>query len=70
MQSLQSLEMCTGSGCIESAWAYAFPEEEGDSVDISRDALAVAEQYIDEHALINNVMPVRSDLCRDLPNVH
>ncbi|HFZ1341464.1 TPA: HemK family protein methyltransferase [Escherichia coli] len=31
--------------------------------------LAVAEQNIEEHGLIHNVIPIRSDLFRDLPKV-
>ncbi|AEW44745.1 N5-glutamine S-adenosyl-L-methionine-dependent methyltransferase [Serratia symbiotica str. 'Cinara cedri'] len=63
------LDMCTGSGCIAIACGYAFPGAEVDAVDISSDVLAVTERNIQAHSMEHQVIPIYSNLFRELPAI-
>lgn len=62
------LDLCTGSGCIAIACAYAFPEAEVDAVDKSSEALAVAMINLKKHHLTDEIELYESDLFNALPD--
>ncbi|HZV64169.1 MAG TPA: 50S ribosomal protein L3 N(5)-glutamine methyltransferase [Telluria sp.] len=61
------LELCTGSGCLAIMMADAFSNAVVDAVDISADALAVAERNIRDYKLEGRVNPIASDLYQNVP---
>lgn len=61
------LDMCTGSGCLAILAAEAFPEATVDAVDLSSDALAVAERNVKDYALEERVRLIQSDAFSAIP---
>ena len=61
-QIISVLDMCTGSGCLAILAAHTFPNAEVDAVDLSEDALAVAEHNVDDYGLHDRVRLVQSNL--------
>ena len=62
------LELCTGSGCLPIMLADAFENAHVDTVDISKDALAVAAKNIATYALEDRISLIESDLYSQVPD--
>lgn len=61
------LDLCTGSACIAIACAYEFEEAEVDALDISEDALDVAQINIENLGVMDRVFPIESDIFSSIP---
>lgn len=56
------MDLCTGSGCLGILAAKQFPAAEVELLDLSFDALEVAEENIQQHQLADRVIALQSDL--------
>src|SRR3546814_15917 len=62
------LDLCTGSGCLAVLAALAFENAQVDAVDVSEQALAIADVNIEQFGLDGRITTHRSDLFKQLPH--
>jgi len=62
-----ALDLCTGSGCLAVLMAHALPNAAIDAIDISADALVVANRNIADYHLEDRVKAIESDLFAAVP---
>lgn len=60
------LDMCTGSGCLAILAAHTFPNASVDAVDLSADALDVAQYNVTDYHLDEQITLIESDLFTNL----
>lgn len=56
------LDLCTGSGCLAILMAHHFPNARVDAIDLSADALEVAQRNVSDYGLQDTVRLIRSDV--------
>ena len=61
-----ALDLCTGSGCLAILTALAFPNAEVAAVDLSPDAIAVAERNVADYSLYDRIELIHSDAFKNL----
>ncbi len=60
-------DVCTGSGCLAILLAHHFPAAKVDALDLSAEALEVAEINVREHRLTRRIALYRSDVFDAVP---
>src|SRR5437868_3701583 len=60
------LDLGTGSGCLAILLAHAYPAVDVDAVDVSNDALTVAQRNVADYGLADRINLIRSDLFANL----
>ncbi len=57
-----ALDLCTGSGCLAILLADHYPNADVDAVDLSADALEVAQRNVNDYGFEEEIRLVKSDL--------
>lgn len=61
------VDVCTGSGCLAVLLAYEFPQARVDAIELSDDALAVAEINVTNHGMAERITLHASDVFAAVP---
>jgi ribosomal protein L3 glutamine methyltransferase len=61
-----ALDLCTGSGCLAILTALAFPNAEVAAIDLSPEAIAVAERNVADYSLSDRIELIHSDAFKNL----
>ena len=58
----RALDLCTGSACLAILMAHVYPLAQVDAIDLSVDALAVAQRNVGDYGLNDRIRLVQSDV--------
>lgn len=61
------LDLCTGSGCLAIIMADVFPHAQIDAIDLSPDALSVAQRNVDDYNFNTRISLIPSNLFENIP---
>lgn len=68
LPAISVIDVCTGSGCIACSIASEYPVAQVVALDISDDAVALAQQNVNDLGLAGRVEVLKSDLFEALPS--
>lgn len=68
MDVTTALDLCTGSGCLAIVMAHTFPQARIDAIDLSADALSIAQRNIADYGLEDQIEAIQSDLFAAVPD--